>query len=153
MLMSETATVPIEAPAVPVKRRLLVTLVVLGAVLALLAGGQVAYGKVSALQTKTRSLQQQLSRARADVGTKGAAIDTALSPLALRHAKAAQAKLKAGDKKAARTEWAEARALALAVRDLGSGGPSSELVAALSNVEKGLGEQVTLTPMKPMGAG
>jgi len=104
-----------------------------------------------AMREQVRDLKSQLSETQSALKSQTTQIEAALSPLAVNHARAVQARLKAGDKAGAKAQLEQARALALSVRDLGTGKPPSQLVVALTSAEKALGEKVTLTPAPSMG--
>jgi hypothetical protein len=149
--MSEISELSPEAVPPPRRGRTTALLTIL-LVLALAAGTAWVAQHASAMRAELSRLQGQLASAQEASAAKAAKIDAVLSPVALTYAKAAQARLKAGDKAGAKTELKRAQTFAVSLRDLGSGKPPADLVAALTNVEKALGQPATLEP-PPMSGG
>lgn len=120
-------------------------------VLALGVGVGFLANEAVAMRDQLEGVKARLDQERSAASSRAAAVDAAFSPLALDHAKTAKALLDKGDKASARQELKRAQRVAVSVRDLGSGNPPGELVAALTGVEKAFGQPPTLTP--PMMGG
>ncbi len=141
--MSDVQT-PLPEPVQPKKINGGVVVVMVLLVLALAGATARVFGDISNLRSDVASLQDQLERSRNDTRTKAAAIEAAISPLAIGRAKAAQVCLDAGDEDGAKAELAEAQVLAMSVRDLGTGSPPADLVAVLTDCETTLGQPISL---------
>jgi hypothetical protein len=142
--MSETVATAAEPIAKPRGGRAALVILML-MVLALAVATGLTARDAAAMRSEVNDLRGQVADAQAASDARAAAIDTSLSPLAVSYAKAAQERLKAGDKTGAEAQLRHARVLAKSVKDLGTGTPPTVLVAALSDAEKALGETPTLS--------
>jgi uncharacterized protein HemX len=143
--MSETVATAAEPIAKPRGGQAALVIMVL-MVLALAVATGLTARDAAAMRSQVNDLTNQVAEARAAFQARTTAIDTSLSPLAVGYAKAAQERLKAGDKTGAETQLRHARVLAKSVKDLGTGTPPTALVTALTDAEKALGETPTLSP-------
>jgi hypothetical protein len=148
MSQADSLAAPVAAPQT--RSSVAGWLVLLSVVLAGFAG--LVARDALAMRSRAVELGQQLSAQAGAVGEKAIAADAALSPVVLTHVKSTQALLKKGDKAGAKAELKRAQTLAVALRSVGTGHPSAELVASLTEVEKAFGQTTpTLMPTPKAG--
>ena len=115
-------------------------------VLVLGIAAAVVASQISELKRQVRFLNAQLDQARALSRARAEAVDRTLSAVVMEYIEAAQDRAEAGDELGAKAELRRAQALALALKDLGTGIPPPTMVAALTDIETDLGQPLSLPP-------